>query len=287
MSAARAITHRIKSAKNISKITKAMEMVSASKMRRSQEQALASRPYAQNLQRILRKISLRTDSSLHPLLQHHHQGPAMLVIVSTDRGLVGGLNANLFRAVVSYQQLHPELTCVSIGKKAKLFVRKLGLPLFADFSDLPDKISYSAILPISTLVMKSFLDQEVNSVHVLHMQSETTITQRAEITLLLPLSEAEIEHPSELVSAKSEYLFEPSAKVMLDWLLPYYVENIIYFTMLEAKASEHSARMMAMKNASDNAKDIVKDLSLEYNRSRQAGITQELQEITTAQLSLT
>lgn len=282
----RAIKQRIKSAKNISKITKAMEMVSASKMRRSQEQAVSSRPYSHNLKAVLRKISGHTDPGLHPFLQKNEAGFDLLVIVSTDRGLVGGLNANLFRATANWVKEHPNAKAVSIGRKAQLFARKLGLEQYAEFSDLPDKITYSASLPISTLLINSYLDREVNSVSLLHMESVTTISQQPILTPLLPITDEHISDPTESVNAGQEYKFEPDAKTVLDWLLPYYIENVVYFTLLEGKASEHSARMIAMKNASDNAKEVVSVLGLEYNRSRQAAITQELQEITTAQLSL-
>lgn len=286
MAGSREIKQRIKSAKNISKITKAMEMVSASKMRRALEQAENSRPYAQNLQTVLQKISQYTDPSLHPLLSINETGKQLLVIVSTDRGLCGGLNANLFRAVGEWIRRHGEVEVVIVGRKAKGFCRIMGLNVFAEFSGLPDKVSYSDTLPISTLLLNGFLNKEFASVHIMHMQSVTTITQKPVVNQLLPISPLEIENPSELISTAAEYQFEPSPKEILNWLLPYYIENDIYFTMLEAKASEHSARMMSMKNASDNAKEIVSVLNLEYNRTRQAHITQELQEITTAQLAL-
>lgn len=286
MPSARAIKQRIKSAKNISKITKAMEMVSASKMRRSQQQAQASRPYAQNLQKILQKISTYTNASMHPLLAQRDEGKTLLVIVSTDRGLVGGLNSNLFRAVLHWKETQGDIECVSIGKKAREFVQKTGMNLYADFSQLPDKVSYRDTLPISTLLMNIFLSGEFRTVFVLHMQMINALSQKPVFDQLLPISPLEIENPAELVEASKEYVFEPTPREILSWLLPYYIENSMYFTLLEAKASEHSARMMSMKNASDNAKEVVGVLSLEYNRSRQASITQELQEITTAQMSL-
>ncbi len=283
---ARAIKQRIKSAKNISKITKAMEMVSASKMRRSQQQATSSRPYAVELQNILQKISRYTNPEIHPLLAQRETGKDLLILVSTDRGLVAGLNSNLFKAVLEWKHTHPDAAYISVGKKAKLFISRMGLELYADFSPFTDKVSYPDTLPMSSLVMKVFLSKEFRSVTLAHMQSINTLSQKPVFDQLLPISPAEINSPSELINLNQEYLFEPSAKEVLSWLLPYFVENSVYFTLLEAKASEHSARMISMKNASDNAKDIVNILSLEYNRTRQAGITRELQEITTAQMSL-
>jgi F-type H+-transporting ATPase subunit gamma len=173
-----------------------------------------------------------------------------------------------------------------IGKKAKSFCRLARLEIYAEFSDLPDKITYPDTLPISKLLLNGFLTDEFQSVHLVHMESVSTLSQKPVFTPLLPISPLEIENPAELVEASSEYLFEPDAKGVLNWLLPYFVENVLYFAIIEGKASEHSSRMIAMKNASDNAKEIVNVLNLEFNRSRQAHITQELQEITTATLAL-
>jgi F-type H+-transporting ATPase subunit gamma len=283
---ARAIKQRIKSAKNISKITKAMEMVSASKMRKSQQQATLSRPYAVELQRILEKISQYTNPESHPLLYNTTEGRDLLIVVSTDRGLVGGLNSNLFRALLHWKELHPDAAYISVGRKAKQFLTRLGLELYADFSPFVDKVSYPDSLPMSTMVMKAFLNKEFRSVYVAHMQMINTLAQKPIFDQLLPLKPSEIRDASSEPTVPQEYVFEPSAEEVLGWLLPYYIENSVYFTLLESKASEHSARMISMKNASDNAKEVVKILSLEYNRSRQAGITRELQEITTAQMSL-
>lgn len=283
---ARAIIQRIKSAKNISKITKAMEMVSASKMRKSQQQALLSRPYSVELQKILEKISQYTNPESHPLLYKQEAGRDLLILVSTDRGLVGGLNSNLFRAVLHWKEAHPDSAFVSVGKKSKQFITKMGWELYADFSPFVDKISYPDSLPTSTLLMNAFLNKEFRSVYVTHMQSINALSQKPVFDQLLPLKPSEIRDASPEPTIQQEYVFEPNAEEVLGWLLPYYIENSVYFTLLESKASEHSARMISMKNASDNAKDVVKVLSLEYNRSRQAGITRELQEITTAQMSL-
>lgn len=287
MAGSREIKNRIKSAKNISKITKAMEMVSASKMRRSLNQAISARPYAQALQSILQKISQHTDPSLHPLLEAKETGFHVLVIVSTDRGLCGGLNANLFRACNQWREQNgQEIKTIVIGKKAKHFSQMMDLPIYAAFTDLPDKISYPDTLPISKIIMDGFLNGEFSGVTAVHMESINSLSQRPVVSQVLPISPLDIDNPAELMETASEYQFEPNPKEILDWLLPYYVENEVYFTLLEGKASEHSARMMAMKNASDNAKEITEVLTLEYNRTRQAHITQELQEITTATLAL-
>jgi F-type H+-transporting ATPase subunit gamma len=285
MAASRLIRRRIKSAKNISQITKAMEMVSASKMRRAQQQALTSRPYAEKLSEMLRVASRYTSQSAHPLLQQNSSPKALLVLISSDRGLTGGLNTNLFRAAYDFS-MGRNLSIVSVGKKARDFAVKFGLPLLAEFSNMPEQLSFENALPIAEVAMKSFLTGEFGQVHLMHMRFITTLSQQVETQQLLPLVTADVEQPSELISAKSDYVFEPSTSEILDFLLPYYVEVEIYQTMLDAKASEHSARMVAMKSASDNAKEVVAELQLIYNKSRQAGITRELNEITTAALSV-
>lgn len=284
MPSARQIKQRIKSAKNISKITKAMEMVSASKMRRSLDQAQTSRPYAEALQATLHKISQYTDPSLHPLLQTHPEGKNILIIFSTDRGLCGALNANLFRAAHHWVKEQENVEVIVVGKKAKQFARIAGWQVYAEFSGLPDKVTYADSLPISGLILREFLAGTFKTVHSIHMQSITTLTQKPMLNDLLPITQQELKN--EQTSGANEYTFEPEPQEILNWLLPYYIENDIYFSLLEAKASEHSARMLAMKNASDNANEIVSVLNLEYNRSRQANITKELQEITTATLAL-
>ncbi len=289
MAQARLIKSRIKSATNIAKITKAMEMVSASKMRRSQEQALASRPYTHKLLEMLHTIGSHTDPSLHPLLRLANQSaPELFIVIATDKGLAGSLNANLFRAALLELKNMRNPQIVAIGKKAKEFALKSGYPLIAEFTGLPDRISLADVLPVTEIFVEGFLQGEFSSVKSIHMQFVSTLKQTPETNYLLPIAAPEVA-PKEAeahVDVQKEYAFEPSPKEILDVLLPYYTENGFYQIMLEAKASEHSARMVSMKNASDNANDIVGSLKLEYNKSRQAGITSELLDITTASLTV-
>lgn len=284
----RLIKRRIRSAQNIAKITKAMEMVSASKMRRAQEQVKASRPYAERLSTVLHTIGARTDRSLHPLLREGVSGIPVLLIVSTDRGLCGGLNTNLFKAVLEYRDTHPGMTTVVVGKKALEFVTRVGLSVHASFVELSERTKFEDALPIAQLLRSGFLDGTFISVDALHMEFVNTLSQRPHISGVLPLRPAQEEPLADetIATLPSEYLFEPTPRDILDSLLPYYVEMEIYELLLDAKASEHSARMIAMQNASNNAKDVVNSLKLEYNKGRQAGITRELIEITTASLTL-
>jgi F-type H+-transporting ATPase subunit gamma len=289
MANTRQLKRRINTAANISKITKAMEMVSASKMRRAQQQALAARPYTRAIQSSLQKVASFTDPSLHPLLMKHSHGKDMLVIFSTDRGLCGGLNTNLFKSAGQWSQSQNDFEVIVIGKKAIAFARKMGMTIAAQFTDLPEILSVEDILPIAQLVTDGFLNRTYKSVSLLHMDFINTLTQKVKMSSLLPLSADFVadDHGAVTPEIRSEYTFEPNAREILNELLPYYLENSLYQTLLEAKASEHSARMVAMKNASDNAKALVGELKLIFNKSRQAAITNELLDITTATMTVT
>ncbi len=298
MANSRLIKRRIKSAQNIAKITKAMEMVSASKMRKAQEQARASQPYANKLLEILHTIATSTNPELHPLLQEHAgEGQPLLLIVSTDRGLLGPLNTNLFKTSVEFERSHDNLTTIVVGRKAQEFASRMGWHISASFVNMPEKISFTDILTIAQMIREGFIKKEFLSVDILHMEFINTLTQQSKITQLLPLNQEVFSANSlpQVVESdendetknnttgllQSEYTFEPNATEILNWLLPYYIEVELFQIVLDARASEHSARMIAMQNASNNAKDVVGSLKLEYNKTRQAAITQELIEITT------
>lgn len=285
MATARQVKQRINAAKNISKITKAMEMVSASKMRRAQDQTLSARPYAQALADSLKKLAQEATPDLHPLLSQHVEGVDVLVIVSTDRGLCGSLNQNMFKQALEWYKAHPKGKFIVVGKKAVAFAQFLGLEVIAQFTNIPDRVSTGDILPLSTLVIEKYTSKEFRSISLVFMDFINTLSQKVMLTQLLP-----IKHLTEemiiVETEHSEYTFEPSPASILQELLPYYIENAIYQSFLEGKASEHSARMVAMKNASENAKDLVKELQLVYNKSRQESITKELLEITTATMTL-
>ncbi len=291
MASARTIKRRINTAGNIAKITKAMEMVSASKMRRAQDQALASRAYARAIHDSLHAVAALTDASHHPLLSSHTDGDDVLVIYSTDRGLCGGLNTHLFKSTLAWLKEHKNAQIIAIGKKAVAFARKTSLPLFAQFVSLPEKVGLSDVVSVSSMVTEGFLEHKFRSVAFIYMDFINTLTQKVRIAHLLPLHDKleKVTSDSDTVpmTEMAQYIFEPSPQDILNDLLPYYIEHTLYQTLLEAKASEHSARMVAMKNASDNARDLVGELRLLYNKSRQASITNELLDITTATLTVT
>jgi len=288
MANTRQIKRRIAASQNISKITKAMEMVAASKMRKAQDQALAARPYARALQESLEKVAEHTDTTLHPMLAHHDQGTPIALIISTNKGQCGSLNTTLFKAALQWLDQHPEGQFIAVGRKAVAFSRSAGLKIYAQFTDLPDKLTARDILPVSTLIMDRFLDGEFKSVHLLYMDFINTLSQKLRTVQVLPIEKKDVAADDQMVNPviTKEYTFEPEPHQLLTQLLPYYIENLLYQSFLEGRASEHSARMVAMKNASENAADLVSELKLIFNKSRQAGITSELLDITTAALTV-
>lgn len=281
----RAIKSRIKSAQNIAQITKAMQMVAASKMRRAQDQASAGKPYANKLAEMLFQVASFTSDEAHPLLRQNESNKSLFVLFSSDRGLTGGLNTNLFKFAVE-QMADQDTEVIAIGRKAREFCRKTGLNMIAEYTGWSDKSKFEQVLPIAETVIERYLDGSYGSIYMIYMQFLSTLSQKPAIQQLLPLAYHTVSQPDSLVQIQKEYLFEPSPKEIMEQLLPYYIEVELYQTLLEAKASEHSARMVSMKNASENAKDVISDLKLIYNKSRQASVTKELNEITVAMLSL-
>ncbi len=261
-------------------------MVSASKMKRAQQQALSARPYSLTLQSTLQKIAMHTDSNTHRLLQKNDEGMSVLVVIATNRGLCGGLNTNLFKTAIQWLDMNPGTQLIVVGEKAQQFFSKTQKQIIASYTDFPENIHYNDTLALSNLLLDSFIKKEFDKVYIAYMDFISTLSQQPKIDLLLPFQPEQIRDPADLIEESSEYEFEPNSHTILDWLLPYAVRNNVYHSMLEAKASEHSARMIAMKSASDNAKEVVEALQLEFNKTRQAAITQELQEITTAALTL-
>ncbi|PYK08330.1 MAG: ATP synthase F1 subunit gamma [Verrucomicrobia bacterium] len=283
------IRRRIKSIRNTAQITKAMQMVAASKMRRAQQHALAGRPYAALMNKVFVSLQKRTDPTLHPLLEIRPVQKELVLIISTDKGLCGALNTNLFREAANFDQA--DTAFVVTGKKARQFVVRTKRELLADF-ELKDSPSFIETKPLSKFCAEKFLSREVDKVSVLYTHFINTINQRSVVQTLLPISSFDLGkresdgEAKEGVDPMLGYLFEPNAETVLDMMLPYYLQYEVFQMILDARASEHSARMVAMKNATDNANEFIKDLTLEYNKMRQAGITTELLEIATAQMAL-
>jgi F-type H+-transporting ATPase subunit gamma len=278
------IRRRIRSVKNTAQITRAMQMVAASKMRKSQAAALAGRPYQEVLSRILGALRGKVDPQATPMLVDRPVHRELILVVSTDKGLCGALNTNLFRELTAIDATEPSFAAV--GKKALQFLARTRRNLLADFqvSEIPRT---QEVRPIADFCAEQFLSGQVDRVRVLYSKFVNTLVQQATTVNLLPVSPEELHgEEKEPKVSSGEFLFEPSEQEVLSGVLPHYVSFQIFQMILDARASEHSARMVAMKNATDNAKQLVKDLTLHYNKVRQAGITTELLEIASAQLAV-
>jgi len=283
MANTRDIRRRIKSVKNTAQITKAMQMVAAAKMRKAQAQALAGRPYSHLLDEIAAHMQAAAGDFSHPLIQVRPVKKRLVILVTTDKGLCGGLNTNLLKEV---SLRHTANTVyVSIGRKGKLYLARTGKVLLADF-ELKDGFAFRDCKRISSYVLDLYEKGEIDTVEVAYSKYVNAMTQEPTLFKLAPIGVDTIALTEAGNVGSSDAIFEPSAAELLGKLLPFYVHFELYQFVLNAKASEHSARMVAMKNATDNAKQIVKDLTLLYNKVRQAAITTELLEITTAQAVL-
>ncbi len=291
MASTRDIRRRIKSVKNTAQITRAMQMVASSKMRKAQLAALAGRPYATLMNDVLAAVSDGAGDFSHPLLEKREGKKRAVILVSTDKGLCGALNSNLLREAGRFDKDTTVYVCA--GKKGAQFIHRTKRQLAAEFT-YKDNPQFAEARAISKFAQDLFLKGEVHRVDVLYTNFINTLTQKPEVRQLLPIGkitalEAGVTgegQGGELKKSDVEYLFEPNAGDVLGNLLPHYVNFQVFQFLLEAKASEHSSRMVAMKNATDNAKQLIKDLTLEYNKLRQANITKELLEITTAQMAM-
>ncbi len=291
MPSTRDIRRRIKSVKNTAQITKAMQMVASSKMRKAQLAALAGRPYAQQMNTMLADATASATEFTHPLMEQRGGKKRAVILVSTDKGLCGALNSNLFREAGKLDKDTTVFVCA--GKKGAQFVSRTKRKLAAEFT-YKDAPLFAEARAISKFAQDLFLKGEVDHVDVMYTNFVSTLVQKPEAKTLLPIGEIKgvqagvdgDESHAELKVSGLEFQFEPNAHQVLGDLLPHYLNFQVFQILLEAKASEHSSRMVAMKNATDNAKQLIKDLTLEYNKLRQANITKELLEITTAQMAL-
>ena len=291
MPSTRDIRRRIKSVKNTAQITKAMQMVASAKMRKAQMAALAGRPYAALMNSVLSAVTAGASDFTNPLIEKREIKKRALIIISTDKGLCGGLNTNLLREAVKFDK--DTTVHVTAGRKASQFVARTKRELAAEFT-YRDNPMFAEARAISKFAQELFLSGKVDAVDVLYTNFVSTLVQKPEVRQLLPIGdisalESNVHGHGEaaaLPQATTEYVFEPSGAGVLGALLPHYLNFQVFQFLLEAKASEHSARMVAMKNATDNAKQLIKDLTLEYNKLRQANITRELLEITSAAMAM-
>jgi F-type H+-transporting ATPase subunit gamma len=291
MPSTRDIRHRIKSVKSTAQITKAMQMVASSKMLKAQQGALNFRPFAAMASEIIDNLTTDTGDYRHPLMEEREVRKRAVIVISTDKGLCGALNSNLFRELAKYNTAATQF--IAVGKKAAQFLARTKRKLVAEFA-YHDTPTYAEAQAISKFAQEMFLKGEADAVDVLYTRFINTLSQRPDVHTLLPMGSTEslladsrgqaahapTEHP------RINFLFEPDAVTVMDRLVLFFVDLRVAQLLLEAKASEHSARMVAMKNATDNAQQLVKHLTLEYNKLRQANITKELLEISSAAMAL-
>ncbi len=279
------IRGRIGSIRNISQITRAMELVAASRMKRAQDAILAARPYSDELHDALARVTATVGEEVDPLLARRPVKRVGLIVMTTDRGLAGALDANTVRAALRYVAQHAgnggerfEIEAITVGRKGREQLRRAGVPIAAHFPRLGDRPSFSDVTPIARLVTDDFLAEKYDEISVVYPQFVSTLTQRASVLTILPVRD-----PAALTGEEAErtdeYLFEPSPEAVLSRLLPHYVAVDLYRAVLESNASEQSARMIAMRSATDNASELIGDLTLVYNKTRQATITREMIEI--------
>ena len=272
----RVIRRRIRSIQSTAKITKAMEMVATSKMRRAQERVLAGRPYAEKIQQVLADLAAQPGRTVHPLLERREVNRVQAIHITADRGLCGGLNTNMNRSTATFilEQVAPTVL-ITVGRKGREFMVRYGREVRAEFTGISDRPSLLDTVPISRIVIDDYTSGLVDRVYLAYTRFVTTMTQRPVVQQLLPVEPARMERGGEI-----EYIYEPTSKVVLAELLPRFVEMEVYHAILESIASEQSARMVAMRNATENANEMIEDLTLMYNKARQEMITRELLDIT-------
>ena len=280
MSGGKEITGKIKSVENTKKVTSALEMVSASKIRKSQDLMKATRPYARMMRRIVGHLGKANPEFRHPFtIEHDDVKKVGYIIISTDRGLCGGLNNNLFRLVLAsmgeWQGKGADISLVTLGKKASAFFKNVKVEIAAHASGLGEKPQIEDLIGAIKIMLDAYRDREVDQVYLVYNNFINTMVQKPLIEQLLPLPPTE----DEAVRDIWDYIYEPDAETLLDSVLIRYIEALVYQSVLENLASEHAARMVAMKSATDNASDLIDELKLAYNKARQAAITQEISEI--------
>lgn len=274
----REIRRKIKSTKNTRQITKAMKMVAAAKLRRNQERAEAARPYAEKIQDVIASIASGTSGSKHPMLQSRPVKKTGYIVITSDRGLAGGYNANMLRTVINTiaekHKSKDEYGIFVIGRKGRDFFTKRNYPLLGEITGLKDNPSFSDIRKIAGTAVQFFADEKIDELYLCYNKFNSAISQVPTVKRLLPL-----DAPEGNKERMMDYEYEPSSEEVLADLLPKYAETLVYSALLEAKASEEGSRMTAMGNATDNATEMISKYTLSYNRARQAAITQEITEI--------
>ena len=280
MAGGKEIRTKIKSIQNTQKITKAMEMVAASKMRRAQERMQQARPYAQKMRNVIAHVSQANLEYKHSFTQERPTKRVGFVIVSSDRGLCGGLNINLFRDVVNslteWQSQNAEIDLTTIGSKGFQFFNRVGANIVSEATRLGDTPRLEDLIGAVKVMLDAYAENRIDRLYLVHNHFQSTMSQTPQVEQLLPIH---AEQPDETLSHHWDYLYEPDAKDVVDALMTRYIESLVYQGVVENIACEMAARMVAMKSASDNAGNLIDELQLVYNKARQASITQEISEI--------
>ena len=276
MASQREIRRRIAAVRNIKQITRAMQFVAASKLKRAQDATLHARPYSSKLDEVLADLAAVLGADEHPLLARREGGTRLVVLVTSDRGLAGPFNTNTIRFAAQEITAHAgDIKVVTVGRKGRDAMRRARVPLAAHFEGYGDRPSFADVLPLARLITDDYLAGTYNRVDIIFSQFISTLTQKPAMDSLLPIEPTE---DTEGIPG-NQFIFEPSASAVLQQLLPRYIATRLFQTVLEAKASEESSRMVAMKNATENAEELIEDLTLSYNKVRQANITREMIEI--------
>jgi F-type H+-transporting ATPase subunit gamma len=278
MASVRDLRRRIRDVGKIKQITRAMQFVAASKLKRAQDSTLQARPYSEKIDEVLADLAAVLGPDEHPLLAKREGGKRVLVLVTSDRGLAGPLNTNTIRFVARViTEQAGDISVVTVGRKGRDAMRRARVPMEAHFAGFGDRPVFGDILPLARLVTEGFVSGEFARVDLIYPRFVSTLVQRSTLDTLLPVEPSK---DTEGIPG-NQFIFEPSAATVLEQLLPRYVATRIYQAVLEARASEESSRMVAMKNATENADDLIEEYTLEYNKVRQANITREMIEIAT------
>lgn len=282
MPSQREIRRRVGAVRNIKQITRAMQFVAASKLKRAQESTLASRPYSDKVDEVISDIASVLGEKHHPLLARRPQGERLIVLITSERGLAGPLNSNIIRfASRTVTEHEGDLKLITVGRKGRDAMQRAHVPLLAHFNGFGDKPKFSDVAVIARLITDEYLALRTNRVDVMFTQFQSTLVQKPQIWQILPPVPSKPRR--ENVEEDDKLLFEPNPSAVLERMIPRYVAMRLYQAVLENTASEHSARMVAMKNATDNAEELMDDLTLSYNKVRQANITREMLEIASSQ----
>jgi F-type H+-transporting ATPase subunit gamma len=276
MASQREIRRRIAAVKNIKQITRAMQFVAASKLKRAQDATLAARPYSEKIDEVLADLATVLGDEDHPLLAKREGGKRLIVLITSDRGLAGPFNTNTIRfAAQAITDHEGDLAVVTVGRKGRDAMRRARVPIEAQFEGFGDRPTFADVLPLARLITDDYLAGTYSSVDIVFSQFVSTLTQRPALDTLLPIEPSE---DTEGIPG-NQFIFEPNPGAVLERLVPRYIATRLFQAVLESKASEESSRMVAMRNATDNAEDLIEDYTLAYNKVRQANITREMIEI--------